>query len=82
MEDNKELSSKILRLLAEKYPSKESIYERIVHLQSQLSLPKETEHFMSDIHGEYDAFFHIINNCSGIIREKVDHVFGLRLTAE
>ena len=82
MKDTKENSSKILRLLSEKYPSKESIYERIVHLQSQLSLPKETEHFMSDIHGEYDAFFHIINNCSGIIREKVDHVFGLRLTAE
>ena len=75
-------SIKILKLLAEKYPSKESIYERIIHLQSQLALPKSTEHFMSDIHGEYLAFFHIINNCSGVIREKVDHVFGMRLTSE
>ena len=36
-----------------------------------LSLPKGTEHFMSDIHGEYEAFCHIMNNCSGVIREKV-----------
>ena len=77
-----ELSTKLLKLLSEKYPNKESIYEKIIHLQSQLALPKGTEHFMSDIHGEYDAFFHIINNCSGIIREKVDHVFNLRLTSE
>lgn len=82
MEEKMSNSLKILKLLAEKYPSKESIYERIIHLQSQLALPKGTEHFMSDIHGEYDAFFHIINNCSGVIREKVDHVFTLRLTAE
>ena len=82
MEDILNNSTKFLKLLAEKYPSKESIYERIIHLQSQLALPKGTEHFMSDIHGEYDAFFHIINNCSGVIREKVDHVFTLRLTAE
>ena len=77
-----DLSEKILGLLAEKYPNKESIYEKIIHLQSQLALPKVTEHFMSDIHGEYSAFFHIINNCSGVIREKVDHVFSLRLTTE
>ncbi len=75
-----EISHKLLRLMAEKYPSKEAIYEKIINLQSQLALPKGTEHFMSDIHGEYDAFFHIINNCSGVIREKVDHVFGLRMT--
>ena len=75
-------SIKILKLLAEKYPSKESIYERIIHLKSQLALPKATEHFMSDIHGEYDAFFHIINNCSGIIREKVDYIFSMRLTSD
>ena len=83
MNDTKfELSMKLLKLLAEKYPTKESIYEKIIHMQSQLALPKGTEHFMSDIHGEYDAFFHIINNCSGIIREKVDHVFNLRLTSD
>ncbi|WP_424150970.1 fructose-bisphosphatase class III, partial [Selenomonas noxia] len=56
---------KVLRLMAEKYPTKEIVYEKIVYLQSQLMLPKGTEHFMSDLHGAYDAFFHILNNCSG-----------------
>ena len=40
-----------------------------------MNLPKGTEHFVSDLHGEYDAFCHILNNCSGVIREKVDIVF-------
>lgn len=72
----------ILRLMAEKYPTKESIYEKLIYLQARLHLPKGVEHFMSDLHGEYDLFFHIINNCSGVIREKVDYVFGVRLTDE
>ncbi len=72
---------KVLRLLAEKYPSKEVVYERLIYLQSQLSLPKGVEHFMSDLHGEYESFYHILNNCSGVIREKVEYVFGERLTA-
>ena len=63
MAENKN-SMKILKLLAEKYPSKESIYERIIHLKSQLALPKSTEHFMSDIHGEYESFLHILRLCS------------------
>ena len=46
---------KVLRLMAEKYPTKEIVYEKIVYLQSQLMLPKGTEHFMSDLHGAYDA---------------------------
>lgn len=74
--------TKVLRLLAEKYPTKESVYEKLIYLQSQLSLPKGVEHFMSDLHGEYDSFFHILNNCSGVIREKVDYVFGERLSPE
>ena len=72
----------LLRILSEKYPTKESIYEKLIYLQSRLSLPKGTEHFMSDLHGEYDLFFHIINNCSGVIHEKVDGCFGVRLTTE
>ncbi len=75
-------TSKILRLMAEKYPTKESVYEKLIYLQSYLSLPKGIEHFMSDLHGEYASFFHILNNCSGVIREKVDYVFGARLTEE
>ena len=42
-----------------------------MEISAVLSLPKGTEHFMSDIHGEYEAFCHIMNNCSGVIREKV-----------
>ena len=73
---------KLLRLLAEKYPTKESVMSRLIYLQGQLVLPKGVEHFMSDLHGEYAAFQHILNNCSGVIREKVDYVFGARLSAE
>ncbi|MCR5834509.1 MAG: fructose-1,6-bisphosphatase [Selenomonadaceae bacterium] len=69
-------AASLMRILSEKYPTKESIYEKLIYLQSRLSLPKGTEHFMSDLHGEYDLFLHIINNCSGVIREKVDNVFG------
>ena len=78
----KNKAGKFLRLLAEKYPTKEAVYEKLIYLQSQLSLPKGIEHFMSDLHGEYASFFHILNNCSGVIREKVDYVFGARLSDE
>ena len=80
--EKRKLTAKMLRYLADKYPTKEAVYEALVHLKSQLSLPKPTEHFVSDLHGEYAAFFHIVNNCSGVIREKVDHVFSRRLTRE
>ena len=73
---------KVLRLMAEKYPTKEIVCEKIVYLRSQLMLPKGTEHFMSDLHGAYDSFFHILNNCSGVIKEKVDYCFGERMTEE
>ena len=75
-------ADKILRLLAEKYPSKEAVYSKIIHLQAELKLPKAVEHFMSDLHGEYASFFHILNNCSGVIREKVEYVFGGKFTEE
>ena len=78
----KEKQDKVLRLMAEKYPTKEIVYEKIVYLESQLMLPKGTEHFMSDLHGAYDSFFHILNNCSGVIKEKVDYCFGERMTEE
>lgn len=78
----KKQAETIFRLLSEKYPTKESIYEKLIYLTARLALPKGVEHFMSDLHGEYDLFFHIINNCSGVIRENVDYVFGARLTKE
>lgn len=64
------------KLLTEKYPSKQSLCREIINLNAILNLPKGTEHFMSDLHGEYEAFYHILNNCSGVIREKVNLLFG------
>ncbi|MBQ7515469.1 MAG: fructose-1,6-bisphosphatase [Schwartzia sp.] len=74
--------ARYLRLLSEKYPTREDVCERLIHLEAELGLPKGIEHFMSDLHGEYGTFFHILNNCSGVIREKVEYVFGNRLSAE
>ena len=69
-----------LRLLAEKYPSIQSVATEIINLQAILNLPKGTEHFMSDLHGESDAFMHILNNASGVIREKIDLIYGHTLS--
>lgn len=66
---------KYLELLAEKYPTEQAVCREIINLKAILALPKGTEHFMSDLHGEYEAFCHILNNCSGVIREKVDLLF-------
>lgn len=71
MENNK----KYLKLLAQKYPTKQAVSSEIINLSAICNLPKGTEHFMSDIHGEYEAFCHILNNCSGVIHEKVDLLF-------
>lgn len=66
---------KYLELLAEKYPTEQAVCREIINLKAILGLPKGTEHFMSDLHGEYEAFCHILNNCSGVIHEKVDLLF-------
>ena len=66
---------KYLKLLAEKYPSREAVSREIINLNAILNLPKGTEHFISDIHGEYEAFCHILNNCSGVVKEKVHMLF-------
>lgn len=66
---------KILRLLAKEYPSIPLASATLVNLNAICNLPKGTEHFMSDLHGESEAFEHILNNCSGVIREKVDSIF-------
>ena len=73
---------KYMRLLAEKYPTLSSLEREIINLSAILNLPKGTEHFMSDIHGEYEAFCHILNNCSGVIREKAERIFRGRLSDE
>ena len=72
--DNRTERQKYLRLLAMQYPNMRAASSEIIHLQAILSLPKGTEHFMSDLHGEAEAFVHILNNASGAVREKVDNV--------
>ena len=67
---------KYLRLLARDYPSQAAAASEIISTQALLKLPKGTEHFMSDLHGENEAFVHILNSASGVIREKVDQVLG------
>lgn len=78
--DAKELS--YLEQLSEQYPTISSASAEIINLQSILNLPKSTEHFISDIHGEYDAFSHVLRNGSGAVRKKIDDVFGHTLSAE
>lgn len=68
--------------LSESYPTIGSAATEIINLQSILFLPKGTEHFLSDIHGEYDAFSHVLRNGSGAVRKKIDDVFLDSLSEE
>ncbi|MBQ3134006.1 MAG: fructose-1,6-bisphosphatase [Clostridia bacterium] len=77
-----EETRKFLSLLAKDYPSVTAATGRIVNLQALLKLPKGTEHFMSDLHGESEAFVHILNSSSGVIREKADAILGPRVPEE
>ena len=72
---------KYLQLLAEKYPSIESAASEIINLSAIRSLPKSTEYFFSDLHGEHEAFLHMIKSASGIIKNKIDKVFGKTVSA-
>ena len=71
-----------LELLSKDYPNQAATFTEIINLQAIVNLPKGTEHFMSDLHGEYEAFLHILNNCSGVIREKVEMIFKNSLPKE
>lgn len=78
-ENNIELIKKDLRyldLLAKQYPDVSSASTEIINLQAILNLPKSTEHFISDIHGEYESFTHMLKNASGVIKRKIDDIFG------
>ena len=76
----KTLEVKYLERLSELYPTISAASTEIINLQSILNLPKGTEHFLSDIHGEYEAFFHVLKNGSGSVRRKIDEVFGNTLS--
>ena len=68
-------SEKYMELLSREYPTKQHVCREIINLNAILNLPKGTEHFMSDIHGEYEAFIHLLRSASGMIREKIDETF-------
>ena len=71
-----------LQLLAKQYPTVQAASTEIIRLQAILSLPKGTEHFMSDIHGEHEAFLHILNSSSGEVRDKLNEIFGSILSRQ
>ena len=70
------LDLKYLQLLAQSFPNIPEASTEIINLQAILNLPKGTEHFLADVHGEYEAFQHILKNASGNIQRKVYELFG------
>lgn len=71
-----------LQLLKEQYPTIQSACAEIISLESHLKLPKLTEHFMSDIHGEHESFLHILRSASGVVKSKIDDAFSHTLSEE
>ena len=69
-----------LTLLSQQYPTVKAASTEIIRLQSRQKLPKLTEHFMSDIHGEYESFLHILKNASGVIKDKITQIYGRTLS--
>ncbi len=76
------MNTKYLDLLAQKYDCEEKVVTEIINLKSILNLPKGTEHFVSDLHGEYQAFQHVLRNGSGKVKEKITDLFKEELPEE
>lgn len=76
------LDNKYLQLLAKEYPNIDSVASEMVNLSAIRSLPKGTEYFFSDLHGEYEAFLHMLKSASGIIKKKIDQVLGKTVSNE
>ncbi len=74
------MTSRYLDLLSDKFDSEEKVATEIINLEAILDLPKGTEHFMSDIHGEYESFLHILKNASGVIKDKITQIYGRTLS--
>ena len=68
---------KFLTLLSKEYPNIESASAAIINMNALLNLPKGTEYFFSDLHGEHDAFNHLLKSASGMIRNKIDEMFAM-----
>ena len=71
---------KYLELLSKSFPTEQAACTEIINLEAILNLPKGTEHFITDLHGENEAFEHVLRNGSGVIRQKVEDIFGATLT--
>ena len=65
-----------LELLSRSFPTIAEASTEIINLQAIMNLPKGTEHFMTDVHGEYEAFQHVLKNASGAVKRKVNQLFG------
>lgn len=78
----KSLESRYLDRLSELYPTIAAASTEVINLEAILNLPKGTEHFLTDIHGEYEAFSHVLKNGSGSVRRKIDDVFGNTLSRQ
>ncbi len=76
-----DLELKYLRSLAHQYPTIAAASTEIINLQAILNLPKGTEHFLTDIHGEYEQFNHVLKNGSGSVKRKIDEEFGNTLSS-
>jgi len=74
------MEEKYLKLLAKDYPNIKSASAEIINLSAILSLPKGTEFFFSDLHGEHEAFIHMLKSASGVIRARIDDIFGKSLS--
>ncbi len=70
------VDKRLLKHLSKKYPDVKSATEEIVNLSAILSLPKGTEYFLSDLHGEHEAFIHMLKSASGVIKAKIEEIFG------
>ena len=69
-------TKRYLKMLSRNYPTKQAVSTEIINLKAIMNLPKGTEHFISDIHGEYEAFRHVVRNASGSVRRKIDQALG------
>ena len=76
MENYDDEMIKYLKLLARQYPTIAEASTEIINLAAILNLPKGTEHFLADLHGEYEPFVHVLRNGSGAVKIKIEEVFG------
>ena len=76
MQEEVKQDLRYLKLLSKKFPTVAEACTEIINLEAILELPKGTEHFLTDIHGEYEAFQHVLKNASGSVARKVNEIFG------